>query len=218
MYKKTLLSTILALASMPLLAADYYVVVPTQAKGQVSEQISVKLNAATMPEGSVGSLYAGFDFNTVLQVTGDSDYDGSRVAWQVAEGALPAGLTLNPNGTVTGTPTTEVATVSVTVKATYRTATGQQDYVFQVITPTLEVRAYTKTDGPFWFDFWGGSLCVAVWGGNTVPTVSSASKAQDCVIDHESYRYRPSGPIRFSTMEGSPAALGQYYDISREKL
>lgn len=35
MYKKTFLSALLALVSTPLLATNYYVVVPTQAKGQV---------------------------------------------------------------------------------------------------------------------------------------------------------------------------------------
>ncbi|KVP16863.1 putative Ig domain-containing protein [Burkholderia ubonensis] len=90
--------------------------------------ITVALNTATLPAGAVGSAYAGYNFNSVLQVTGDPNVSSSDVAWTIASGALPAGLTLNGNGTLSGTPTAATTGSAIEVKATYKTKTAQQGY------------------------------------------------------------------------------------------
>jgi hypothetical protein len=89
--------------------------------------ITVALKPAALPAGNVGTAYPGFDFNSSLQVTGDTVVPGA-VTWGIATGTLPAGLTLNSNGTLSGTPTTPTTGASFQVQATYKTKTAQQGY------------------------------------------------------------------------------------------
>jgi hypothetical protein len=118
------------------LAANYFVVVPVKGRAAAPQAISVSLNAASLPAASVGEAYAGFDFNTTLTVTGDSKFDSKSVTWQVVDGTLPAGLTLGSTGHLAGTPTA-VGPASFSVRATYRTNSGQQAY--QVVVSQLTV-------------------------------------------------------------------------------
>lgn len=145
--KKTLLASLISATSLfvccgPVLAADYYVVVPSPGKAAQLAAINVGLNSYTIPEAIVGSAYAGFDFKSVLSVTGDSAYNGSLVSWSVVSGALPAGLVLNADGTLSGTPTL-VGTSNFTLKATYKTKMGQQAY--QVVSLGITVGLATAT-------------------------------------------------------------------------
>jgi hypothetical protein len=61
-----------------------------------------------LPAGAVGSPYSA-----TLTTTGVR----SNVTWKVTNGSLPAGLTLNSNGTITGTPTA-VGSSTFTLTAT----------------------------------------------------------------------------------------------------
>lgn len=108
-------------------AADYYVVIPVKGRAQAAAAINVSLNSYALPQAIVGVPYTGFDFKTLLQVTGDAAYSGSGVSWTVTSGALPSGLTLNTNGTLSGTPS-EAGTSSFTVQAMYKTRTGETAY------------------------------------------------------------------------------------------
>ena len=108
-------------------ASDYYIVTPVRGKTVSASAITVALSAYALPEAVAGVPYAGFDFKSVLQVTGDATYSGTGVSWSVASGALPAGMTLNADGTLSGTPTAS-GTASFSVKATYKTKTGEQAY------------------------------------------------------------------------------------------
>lgn len=62
--------------------------------------VTLSLGAATLPDGERDAVYAGFDFGTVLTVSGA---DPSELSWVGT--SVPAGLTLNPDGTLSGTPT-----------------------------------------------------------------------------------------------------------------
>jgi len=107
-------------------ASDFYMVVPV--KGRTADsRISVRLSGFTLPSGLAGTPYSGFDFKPLLTVSGDQDYTGYGVKWSVASGNLPAGLTLNADGTLTGTPTGG-GTSTFEVQATYKTRTGQTTY------------------------------------------------------------------------------------------
>jgi Putative Ig domain/Right handed beta helix region len=53
----------------------------------------------SLPNGRIGSAYS-------MELAATSEPPGG-VTWQVTAGALPPGLALNPDGTITGTPTTE---------------------------------------------------------------------------------------------------------------
>lgn len=145
--KKTLIASLISATSLfaccgPVLAADYYVVAPLPGKAAQVAAINVGLNSYTIPEAIIGSAYAGFDFKSVLSVTGDSAYNGSLVSWSVVSGALPAGLVLNADGTLSGTPTL-VGTSNFTLKATYKTKMGQQ--VYQVVSLGISVGLATAT-------------------------------------------------------------------------
>ncbi len=103
--KKTVIAALLAAASFSAFASDYFVVVPVPSRSATAGNILVTLNGYTLPTGVVGRAYAGFDFNTVLQVLGDPAYSQSSVRWSVASGALPAGLSLSADGKLSGAPT-----------------------------------------------------------------------------------------------------------------
>lgn len=138
--KKNLLVTALALASIlplgPACAANYYVVVPLHKTQSPQPTINVALSAYTLPAAVVGTAYSGFDFKSVLQVAGDPNYAGSGLSFSVV-GTLPAGLSLDAStGVLSGTATV-AGTSSFQVKASYRTASGQQAY--QVVTFTIQV-------------------------------------------------------------------------------
>jgi len=139
MKSPTLRKSVLALlfaASFPALAANYYVVTPVPGKKVMNDAISVSLSAASAPAGQVGIAYSGFDLRSALAVTGDPDYTGYGVKWQILEGALPAGLVLNSNGTIAGTPS-EAGTAKFTVRAAYKTKSGDQQY--QIVTYRIDV-------------------------------------------------------------------------------
>jgi hypothetical protein len=137
--RKSLLALLVA-ASFPAFAASYYVVAPLPGKKVLNNAISVTLNSSSAPTGLVGQPYPGLDLRPLLSVTGDPDYSGYGVKWQVVAGRLPAGLTLNSNGTISGTPTA-AESASVTVRATYKTMAGEQTYQVVALNITVALSA-----------------------------------------------------------------------------
>jgi hypothetical protein len=139
---KTVVATALLAASSLTFASDYFVVVPVPAKTESAQNISVSLAGYTLPAALKGQPYAGFDFRKLLSVTGDSGYTGYGVHWSVASGSLPAGLTLNSDGTLSGTPTV-AGTSSFQVMASYKTKAGQTAYQVVVGNVTVTLDAAT---------------------------------------------------------------------------
>ncbi|KVP75567.1 LamG domain-containing protein [Burkholderia ubonensis] len=131
------------------LAADYLVVVPVKGRTAAAPQpaISVTLNPAALPGGLTGEPYDGFDFNTALQVTGDADFKSSGVTWSIVEGALPEGLALSADGRLAGTPT-QAGNTTFSVRASYRTKTGQHAYQVVVGTLTVALAAAALPNAP----------------------------------------------------------------------
>ena len=145
--KKSILGALVALSlSAPVLAEDYYVVVPMPGKvasapetSDPVENITVTLNAYTLPVGMVNTPYS-FDLNTVLDVQGDAAYNADNVAWSVVDGATPEGIALQADGTLAGTPTVKnEAGASFEVKASYKGKDGQQVYTIVVGGQVLQV-------------------------------------------------------------------------------
>lgn len=134
--KKLALATLLIASAAPAFCSQYYVVVPVPNHAPSAGNIMVSLSGYTVPSGVVGRAYAGFDFNSVLQVLGDPSYNPGEVRWSVAAGSLPAGLSLSPNGRLTGTPTAPGAS-SFQVLAAYKTKAGEQGY--QVLVADVSV-------------------------------------------------------------------------------
>ncbi|KVP39664.1 hypothetical protein WJ87_05635 [Burkholderia ubonensis] len=126
-------------------ASSFYVVVPVPNRTPTAGNITVALNGYTLPAGVVGRAYAGFDFNSVLQVKGDPGFSPSTVRWSLVGGALPAGLSLGTDGKLTGLPTA-AATSSFQVMAAYKTKAGQQS--FQVLVADVSVTLAADTAMP----------------------------------------------------------------------
>jgi len=115
----------------------YYVVVPLAGRAEpAAAGIDVSLGQGALPPGLVGIPYNGYDFKPLLAVSGDEGYTGYGVHWNVVSGSLPAGLTLNADGTLSGTPTT-TGTSIFEIGATYKTKTGQSE--FQVFVSQINV-------------------------------------------------------------------------------
>jgi hypothetical protein len=138
--KKLILAGLLA-ASFHASASQFFVVIPFPGKTtSVDPNISVVLEGYSLPDAVVGQPYAGFDFKSLLSVTGDSGYTGSGVRWRVESGSLPAGLKLNADGTLSGTPTAS-GTSSFELMASYKTKAGQQTYQIVVANITVSLAA-----------------------------------------------------------------------------
>jgi len=144
--KKTILAALLSALALPVLATDYYVVVPVPNRIATTGNILVTLNAYTLPTAVAGRAYGGFDFNSVLQVKGDPAFNPAGVTWSVVGGALPEGLSLSPAGKLTGTPAA-AGTSSIQLQASYKTKTGQQGYRVVVGEVTVALAAATLPAG-----------------------------------------------------------------------
>lgn len=75
--------------------------------------VKIELAEGAPPAGQIGSAYPGYDFTTLLTVRGASV---SELVWS-STGA-PAGLSVSPEGILSGTPT-ETGTFLTTVSATH---------------------------------------------------------------------------------------------------
>lgn len=145
MKKKAIFGLCLAAASAGAIAAtDYYVVVPVN-RGGNEQIISVELAPTTLPQGSVGVAYPAFSFLNVLRVTGDPNFTGVGVSWDLVGGSLPAGLVIDANGTLSGTPT-EASSGAFTVQASYKGKAGQVEY--QIVTLNIQVTLSPSTLEP----------------------------------------------------------------------
>jgi hypothetical protein len=140
-FKNSLMAAALA-AALPAFANQYFVVVPSPKHTAGVGNITVSMSGYTLPGAIQGQAYAGFDFNSVLQVMGDPSYNGTGVHFSVVGGALPAGLSLSSSGQLSGTPTS-AGTSTFQVMAAYKTKAGQQTY--QVVTMAITVSLASAT-------------------------------------------------------------------------
>ena len=128
--KKHLLAALAAALTSQVFAAQYYVVVPVLGRASAAP-ISVALSSTAMPDAQAGIPYAGFDFKPWLSVTGDPSFTGAGVTWSLASGSLPSGLSLNADGTLSGTPSV-ANSYNFMVSATYKGVSGTGSYSLAV--------------------------------------------------------------------------------------
>ncbi len=142
---KTVTATLLvALLATTAQAADYRFsrVLPGLQAPQAPEEeppaepLEITLNAAFLPEATVGQAYA-FDFNPLASISGDGAPVNPNYTWGTAD-PLPAGLSLSTGGELSGTPIAE-GVKGFTVKATYLTSEGEQAYQVLVNPPPAPV-------------------------------------------------------------------------------
>lgn len=141
--KPHLLASTLLFCATSVMAADYFVVVPVKGRTAAApaETISVELNPYTLPGALEGSAYS-FDLKPLLTVTGDNAYTGAGVTWSLVSSSLPAGLYLTADGFIGGTPTAS-GSGAITVRASYKTKSGEQTY--QVVSAALTVTLASAT-------------------------------------------------------------------------
>lgn len=129
--KKVAVGVLAAALVAPAFAAQYLLVAP-HIRAAASTPIAVTLSNATLPAAQTGAPYATFNFNPLLSVTGDSSFTGAGVVWALESGGLPAGLVLNPDGTLSGTPAGPANTYNFMVSATYKGVSGSGSYSLAV--------------------------------------------------------------------------------------
>jgi len=108
-----------------------------------AEPLAITLNAAFLPEATVGQPYA-FDFYPLASISGDGAPVTPEYVWNSAD-PLPAGLTLSANGILSGTPMTQ-GTADFEVVAGYLDAEGRQVYTIIVGEAVLQVTMISAGD------------------------------------------------------------------------
>jgi hypothetical protein len=136
------------------LLASYKTKAGQQGYELVVGELTVALAPASLPLGVQGAAYH-YDLKPHLTVAGEATPNAAAVTWSHT-GTLPAGIRLNADGTLTGTPTAE-GTYPVTITASYETATGQRTYQVAVGAITVSLAAAALPPGvqgaAYAFDF-----------------------------------------------------------------
>ncbi len=114
----------------------------------VTVDIVVGLGSATLPSAVTGVSYAGYDFKSLLSVSGDPAYTSSAASWSLTAGALPAGLTLSSTGVVSGSPTT-AGSAGFTLRASYRGRSASQNYLIAVDQASVTGSLTANTDADY---------------------------------------------------------------------
>ena len=121
-----------------------------------------KITTESLPDGTVGTAY-----NQTLQA------DNAPTQWSVTSGSLPNGLSLNSDGTITGTPTTE-GTSTFTVKAENSVGSDSKELMLTVTAPTtytITAEASPAEGGTVTVN--GGTSSVSVEANSTVNLVAT---------------------------------------------
>lgn len=166
------------LTGIPLASGEQNFTLRASYKSSTGEQsyqvivgaITVSLASGALPAGSIAQAY-DFDLKNRLAVSGDGAYlPGSGVTWSIASGALPVGLSLGPDGRITGTPTT-VSTPTFLVQALYKTKVGQQSYSIDIANGIALQSGGYRT----WADGSLATSCNAYLKGDSTHTYAGAT-------------------------------------------
>jgi hypothetical protein len=99
------------------------------------QTINISQPALTITTDTLPAAVSGTAYSVTLSVSGGS----SPFTWQLAGGTLPAGLTLNPNGVISGVPT-QVGAFAFSVRVVDRLqATAQRSYQLTVNPPAFSI-------------------------------------------------------------------------------
>jgi hypothetical protein len=99
--------------------------------------VSITVTTTSLPGGTVSTAYS-----QTLQVTGGT----SPYTWTISSGSLPAGLTLNTAGVISGTPTT-AGTANFTVKVTDTNSNAATQTLSIVVVSQLTVTTTSLPGG-----------------------------------------------------------------------
>lgn len=108
--------------------------------------IELTLATAALPDGVQGAQYS-VDLRSKLSISGDADYDGGGVTWSIASGSLPQGLVLSTDGVISGVPSAANTGLPFTIRAAYKTKSGEQAYAVVVGAITVKLASATLPTG-----------------------------------------------------------------------
>ena len=101
---------------------------------------AANITTASLPNGVVGSSYSG-----QLTATGSG-----TATWTLVSGTLPAGLNLNPSGTIAGMPSV-IGTSAFTVRVTYGNGAGGcttiRQFSITIAAPAVRITTTALPDG-----------------------------------------------------------------------
>ena len=169
----------------------------TPSQGQFTLIVSpkVEITATSLPGAKVGVPY-----DTVVTATG-----GGSLAWSVASGALPAGLSLNRDtGRLTGTPAT-VGAFPFTVRVGDDKRVATHDYTFAVAAP-LAVAPANLSSGEVGVPFRAaiassGGIGPLSWSG-TAPAGLALDPAQGIISGAPTSAGSFSLPVKVTDSDG----------------
>lgn len=153
---------------------------PTKQTNQAATDILVALTGGpSLSPGMVNVPYS-YDLNGLLSVTGDPAYSASNVKWEINAGELPAGLTLNASGVLSGTPTTKnLGGSNFQVLATYKTKSGQQAYTIVVNGEVFQATQISSGGSHTCAVTTGGAL--KCWGNNEYGQLGNGTRISSSV-------------------------------------
>ena len=136
-------------------------------------------NSGTLPDNIQGSSPPKITTASLLNGTVGTSYsqtlasDNNPTNWSVTSGSLPDGLSLNSDGTITGTPTAE-GTSTFTVKAENSVGSDSKELMLTVTAPTtytITAEASPAEGGTVTVN--GGTSSVSVEANSTVNLVAT---------------------------------------------
>jgi len=158
----------------------------TQALQILVNPAPLTVTTTALPGATLGSPYSA----TLSASGGTGGY-----AWSVSAGALPAGLTLDPSGTISGTPTA-AGSSNFTAKVTDSSnTTASKTLSISVTAPTLNITTSSLPDATLGAPYSATLTASGGAGGNTW-SISAGRLPAGLALD-------PSG-----TISGTPTAPG----------
>ena len=178
-------------------AGNYsFTITATDANGTTATANMTDVVTGTVSYGALASeLVAGTAYSTSTPLGGTPTLGGisSVTSWTVSSGALPAGMSINSNGLITGTPNT-TGTYSFVIEASNTTQTAYS--------PTYTVSVQTETGSIFYSnlqaEFTSGSTYFS-----SLPTVSGVG-----TISGNAYTVSGALPTGMSVSETSGGISG----------
>ena len=175
----------------------------------LSATLASQINVDTAPtfdvaSGSLGTLLNADRASSNLTSVTATDADGDAITFSQISGTLPTGITLNANGTFSGTANVETSntTYTFTIRATANSKTSDRQYTITVEAPTVQVFSYTGSNQTFTvpsgvtsvtahvFGAGGGGGHLSGWddesaggaGGSAVGTIDTSSLSSLVII------------------------------------
>ena len=169
---------------------------------------------------SLPNAYVGVAYSQKLEVEAG---EGVAVSWVITSGTLPDGLTLNSDGTITGTPTTPTTqAVSITVTATvgegFVAAKCEQNLTISVIKSDAELGGLTVSgQSGFQGHFQYGDVITVTF--TPQPRVTTSTKSLEENTATLTYTNAEGETVTLATATaGDDGSFTLTYDTKEKKL